>query len=414
MVNKIKSTTHAFTAEDATSLSALYWAPASCTVDSPAQDDPVLLVHGAGASISSWQFGGDASLAVHLAEKGYRVWSVELRQSSPHRPGNTAPLLEDYVQFDIPAAMQYILQFHHVTNGPGVLVEKGGIARKINFVGHALGGVIGLSLLVTAACTDLKSLVSLGGCASFEPPQSSMIPCLPAGGLEYVPQQAMDAKCELKLQLRANSAAAPNGASTTPACTDNANPAASDDAATALTSTTAALDATWVQHLANSHSQASLNDVPILMVVGAADQCCRPLYARRTMAYTAKYCYTQKMVVLGEDDNRGEYGGKAFGHCDYLSHEAELAAVVRPQITSWLKGPHSINPHKVGAKMLYVKNGVEKDAEVRAAHHDDFPNIYYTIVTDAGQNEKQTDHKNLIVIVEAKPEVAAAPGCIIA
>ena len=378
-------TTHAFTTKDSTSLSAQYWAPpdgsnSSSSSSNPEHDDPVLLVHGAGASAAVWSRGGDSALALHLARKGYHVWAVDLRTSP-----TDAAKVEACVLQDIPAAITYILQYHDAKTGPGVMVEKG-IARRVNYVGHALGGAIGFSLLATSTCSQLKSLISLGGGASYEPVQSSAFPCVP-GAEMYVPASIMDASFELKLAL--------------PPITSGADEPK-------------VVDASWKVLMAAAHAQASLNAVPILMLVGDEDKVCKPLYAQRTMAITSRYCYTQKLVVLGEKVKEHQYGGKAFGHYDYLSTDPALASVVQPQITSWLKGGQTINPHRVGDRMLYVKNGVERDALIRACHHDDFPNIYYTIVIDGGNDEKQTDHKNLQVILEDKPAVASPPGCTIA
>jgi hypothetical protein len=64
---------------------------------------------------------------------------------------------------------------------------------------------------------------------------------------------------------------------------------------------------------------------------------------------------------------------------------------------------NNIVPYAVGQKLTYVKNGVEKDAEIRAVHYDDAPNVYYTIVTDNGNTEKQTDHANLKEVAVAAP-----------
>ena len=58
-----------------------------------------------------------------------------------------------------------------------------------------------------------------------------------------------------------------------------------------------------------------------------------------------------------------------------------------------------IVPYAVGTKVMYVKGNIEKNAIVNAVHHDDAPNIYYTIITNNGRakSEIQTDHSNLRV-----------------
>jgi pimeloyl-ACP methyl ester carboxylesterase len=98
--------------------------------------EPVLLQHGLGTCSKQFDLGmaGSPSLAQWLADRGYDVWSADLRgsgssqRSSPGAKANWDWCVDDFVHEDGPAFMSYIL------------AQTG--FKNLHWVGHSLGGIL--------------------------------------------------------------------------------------------------------------------------------------------------------------------------------------------------------------------------------------------------------------------------------
>ena len=114
----------------------------------PADGPPVLLVHGVSANHRSWDLTQDRSLGVALQEAGFDAWLLDLRGhgSSPKPDGNWS--MDDYGQYDVPAAIAFIQ-------------EKTGFSR-VAYVGHSMGGMVGIIYQAIHGDDALFSMVIVG------------------------------------------------------------------------------------------------------------------------------------------------------------------------------------------------------------------------------------------------------------
>jgi pimeloyl-ACP methyl ester carboxylesterase len=123
----------------------------------PERRPPVLLVHGLSANRWTLDSGvASVSLAAHLAEAGFRTFSLDLRGHGDSRraPAGAAPWTFDhYVNEDVPAALDAIRR------------ETG--EEQVLWVGHSLGAVAGL-----VSCQlhpdRIAAIVAIAGPMSFD------------------------------------------------------------------------------------------------------------------------------------------------------------------------------------------------------------------------------------------------------
>jgi len=108
--------------------------------------EPIVLCHGLGNNHRVFDLHAPLSLSVALSEAGFDVYAVDLRGAGQsQRPPKGAQFhacIDDHVQFDVPAALELARR------------ESGG--AKVLWVGHSLGGLVGLS----AMTPDLQQLVA--------------------------------------------------------------------------------------------------------------------------------------------------------------------------------------------------------------------------------------------------------------
>lgn len=112
----------------------------------------VLLSAGLGNTVAVYNISGSKSLPNHLSNKGCDVWAYDLRghgKSKPPPDQPTAWNLNSYVFQDAAMAITF------VCDSTG--------ANSIHFVGHSMGGMIGMALAAHPRTTHLlKSVVALG------------------------------------------------------------------------------------------------------------------------------------------------------------------------------------------------------------------------------------------------------------
>lgn len=92
---------------------------------------PVLLVHGLAQNRRTWELH-DRSFANYLAGEGFDVWLAELRGHGDSRARGAAYArgFADYADLDVPALLAY--------------VRRRSAGRRVAYIGHSLGGVLGL------------------------------------------------------------------------------------------------------------------------------------------------------------------------------------------------------------------------------------------------------------------------------
>lgn len=121
---------------------------------------PVILCHGLGGNRHSFDLAGAPSLAQFLKDTGRDVWVIELRGSGlSARPGllrSDVPLswgFDDHLDKDTPAPIDF------------VCARTG--APAIHWIGHSMGGMLGLCHVANTPDSRIRSLVTLGSPVDF-------------------------------------------------------------------------------------------------------------------------------------------------------------------------------------------------------------------------------------------------------
>jgi predicted alpha/beta hydrolase len=115
--------------------------------------EPVLLCHGVGANRFNFDLADDRSLARTLASRGFDVFSLELRGAGQSlRPARFGRRRADYdfdthLEKDIPAAVAH------------VRASCGG--EPVFWIGHSMGGMLGLARLGLRGEHGIKGLVAV-------------------------------------------------------------------------------------------------------------------------------------------------------------------------------------------------------------------------------------------------------------
>ncbi len=108
---------------------------------------PVLFVHGMGANRYNFDLNEKLSLALAVSAAGYDAWVVELRGRglSPVPAGKKAEWnFEDFLRLDLRAAVDLVRK---VTE------------QAMHWVGHSMGGMLGVAFAEVFGEEDLRSLI---------------------------------------------------------------------------------------------------------------------------------------------------------------------------------------------------------------------------------------------------------------
>ena len=117
--------------------------------------EPVLLTHGFIEDRRIWDLDPGHSLARSLAERGFDVWTMELRGSGESQAPPVGSLrgwrfsIDDFIRSDAPASIDAVLR---ETGAPQVLL-----------VGHSLGGLVVYATLEGDEAGKVKAAVTLAG-----------------------------------------------------------------------------------------------------------------------------------------------------------------------------------------------------------------------------------------------------------
>lgn len=122
---------------------------------------PVILCHGLMANRTYYTINGESSFALQLAKAGYDVWVLDLRGREEAGPPSWFfgekkydYSIDDYIKYDVDAAIQYVLEKTK--------------SDKVNWVGHSMGGMIAYARIGSYQESRIANLVTVGSPFSFE------------------------------------------------------------------------------------------------------------------------------------------------------------------------------------------------------------------------------------------------------
>ncbi len=122
------------------------------------EGEPVLLVHGALANHHNFTAPEGHSLVDFLAAKGYDCWAIDLRgcksSEPPFERAKTDVSFDDYLLYDLPAAIRYIRK----TTG----------YDKVHWVGHSMGGMLLYAYSLQHGNEHIASGTTLGSPVGFD------------------------------------------------------------------------------------------------------------------------------------------------------------------------------------------------------------------------------------------------------
>jgi pimeloyl-ACP methyl ester carboxylesterase len=144
--------------EDGITLALRRYQPKQLSADK----NPVILCHGFSYNLLFWDLHEKVSLPRYLAQKGYDVWSLSLRGSSPSSQPINSSLrrltrfnlqpetlkslqkgvreiqmqdwsVDDHIRYDVPAALRFVCEQTKT--------------RKAHWIGHSMGGMVMFAFL---------------------------------------------------------------------------------------------------------------------------------------------------------------------------------------------------------------------------------------------------------------------------
>lgn len=129
-----------------------HFPPAEGTVK---KKHPVIIAHGLLANRRYFKINGENSIALMLSKQGYDVWLLDLRgrdeAGSPwwYLAEHTYNYsVDDYIMKDMDTALNYV-------------IEKTG-SKKVNWIGHSMGGMIAYARIGTLGDDRVANLVTVG------------------------------------------------------------------------------------------------------------------------------------------------------------------------------------------------------------------------------------------------------------
>lgn len=127
---------------------------------------PVLLVHGISSNHHFWDLEPGRSLALHLHERGFDVYNVDLRGHGFARRGKDGKKqkvgwsVDDYGAFDIASTVDY--------------VRKSRDVDEVHYVGHSMGGMVLAVYMALNPQPHLASAVAVAAPLDFRDPDPAM------------------------------------------------------------------------------------------------------------------------------------------------------------------------------------------------------------------------------------------------
>ncbi|RLB59677.1 MAG: hypothetical protein DRI34_00995 [Deltaproteobacteria bacterium] len=121
--------------------------------------EPLLLCHGLGANRYNFDLSDETSLARYLAQRGFSVYSLELRGAGLSRPAGpeatpfAATCFDDYLERDLAAALARLRE-----------IEPG---NDFFWLGHSMGGLLGLAWAGRGLEPRPRGVVAVGSPVDF-------------------------------------------------------------------------------------------------------------------------------------------------------------------------------------------------------------------------------------------------------
>lgn len=132
----------------------------------PGEGEAVVLVHGISSNHHFWDLAPGRSLALHLAERGFDVYNVDLRGHGHARRGPDGKAqkpgwsVDDYGAFDVASVIE------HIRRTRGV--------ERVHYVGHSMGGMVLAVYLALTPRPHLASAVVVASPLDFRDPDPAM------------------------------------------------------------------------------------------------------------------------------------------------------------------------------------------------------------------------------------------------
>lgn len=123
-------------------------------------EEPVILCHGLANNHAFLEFRAPQNLAQYLSDAGFDCYTVDLRGAGESKPPPFGPwdaTVDDHVRFDVPAILE-------------VVRARSG-ASNVIWLGHSLGGLVGLAASGGALAGRLRALVTIGSPVFFRLPK---------------------------------------------------------------------------------------------------------------------------------------------------------------------------------------------------------------------------------------------------
>lgn len=114
-------------------------------------EEAVVLCHGFANNACFMDFEGAQNLAAFLARAGFDCFSVDLRGAGASRAPHEGPhdaTFDDHLHLDVPALLD--------------LAQRASGAKKVHWVGHSLGGLLGLAAAAVTERERIASVVTIG------------------------------------------------------------------------------------------------------------------------------------------------------------------------------------------------------------------------------------------------------------
>lgn len=125
---------------------------------------PVVLCHGLGNNHVIMEFRAEQSLARFLSAAGFEVYSLDLRGAGDTRPPDEGPseaTIDDHAQVDVPALVEAVCKHAGV--------------EQVAWVGHSLGGVVGLIAASTTLRDRFAAIATIGTPVFFKVPAEARL-----------------------------------------------------------------------------------------------------------------------------------------------------------------------------------------------------------------------------------------------
>jgi pimeloyl-ACP methyl ester carboxylesterase len=114
-------------------------------------EEPIVLCHGLANNHSFLEFQEPQNLAQFLSALGFECYAVDLRgagTSTPPGRGRWDVSIDDHIRYDVPAVVDLVLSRAK--------------SKQLIWLGHSLGGLVGLAAAPTALGHVLAALVTIG------------------------------------------------------------------------------------------------------------------------------------------------------------------------------------------------------------------------------------------------------------